>query len=224
MKIDHLHDWNLDPRAAIALQRELAPRLVDDAPLSLDGVGSVAGIDVSVNRKLSRAAVVVMSYPKLEVLETARAVQATRYPYIPGLLAFREGPVILDALRKLRRAPDAFIFDGMGQIHPRRMGIAAHLGLWLRRPTVGCGKTHFIGDYREPAPDKGSFTPLTFQDEIIGVVLRTRARVKPVYVSAGHLIDLDSAAALILSATTRYRLPEPVRAAHNAARLGADES
>lgn len=223
MKIDPLHDWELEPKAAIALQRELAPALVSDAPLSLGCVRSVAGIDVSVNHKLSRAAVVVMSYPQLEVLELTQAVQETRFPYIPGLLAFREGPVILAALGKLRRAPDAFIFDGMGQIHPRRMGIAAHLGLWLRRPTVGCGKSHFIGDYREPAPEKGSLTALTYRDEQIGVVLRTRSRVKPVYVSVGHLADLETAATLILGATTRYRLPEPVRAAHKAARLRADE-
>ncbi len=219
MKIDDLHDWRLDPKAAIALQRELAPQLISDAPIALDGITSVAGVDVSVRRKQSRSAVVVMSYPQLDTIEIARAERETSFPYIPGLLAFREGPVILDALRQLRCEPDAFIFDGMGQIHPRKMGIAAHLGLWLQRPTVGCGKTHFIGEFVEPATEKGSSSALNHRDEQIGAVLRTRAGVKPVYVSVGHRADLASAIQLTLSATTRYRLPEPVRAAHNAARL-----
>jgi len=219
MKIDDLHDWNLDPKGAVALQRELAPQLISDTPIALDRIKIIAGVDVSVRRKRSRAAVVVMRYPQLDTIEIARAERETSFPYIPGLLAFREGPVILDALRQLQCDPDAFIFDGMGQIHPRKMGIAAHLGLWLQRPTIGCGKTHFIGEFVEPASEKGSSSALHHRDEQIGAVLRTRARVKPVYVSVGHLADLASAVNLILSATTRYRLPEPVRAAHNAARL-----
>ena len=223
MKIDKLHDWTLDPKAAIALQRELAPQLISDAPLAFEHITSVAGVDVSVRRKRSRAAVVVMSYPQLETIEIARAERETDFPYIPGLLAFREGPVILDALRQLRCEPDALIFDGMGQIHPRKMGIAAHLGLWLKRPTVGCGKSHFIGELVEPAMEKGSCSALNYRDEQIGVVLRTRAKVKPVYVSVGHMADLASAVKFVLSLTTRYRLPDPVRAAHNAAQLQSAE-
>ena len=219
MKIDQLHDWNLEPKAAIALQRELAPQLSSNTPLALDGISSVAGVDVSVRGGRSRAAAVVMSYPQLEPLEIVRAERETNFPYIPGLLAFREGPVVLDALRQLRRAPDAFIFDGMGQLHPRKMGIAAHLGLWLRRPTIGCGKRHYIGEYAEPAEAKGSSSRVTYRDEQIGAVLRTRAKVKPVYISVGHLADLESAVKLVMRATTRYRLPEPVRAAHHAAQL-----
>ncbi|MCY3867750.1 MAG: endonuclease V [Chloroflexi bacterium] len=219
MMIDDLHDWNLSPKAAVAMQRELAPQLISDAPIAIDRLTSVAGVDVSVRRKRSRAAVVVMSYPELGTMEIARAERETSFPYIPGLLAFREGPAILDALRQLRCQPDAFIFDGMGQIHPRKLGIAAHLGLWLQRPTVGCGKTHFLGDFVEPAAEKGSSSALIYREEVIGEVLRTRAKVKPVYVSVGHLADLASAVKLILSATTRFRLPEPVRAAHHAARL-----
>ena len=219
MRIEDLHDWNLAPKAAIALQRELAPRLISGVALALDRIASVAGVDVSVRGGISRAAVAVMSYPQLEPLEIARAERETAFPYIPGLLAFREGPVILDALRQLRAAPDAFIFDGMGQMHPRKMGIAAHLGLWLRRPTVGCGKTRYIGAFDEPAAEKGSRSVLRHRDEIIGVALRTRAKVKPVFVSPGHLADLESALKLVLSTTTRYRLPEPLRAAHKAAKL-----
>ena len=219
MKIARLHDWDLAPKAAIALQRELAPRLISDVPLALDGISSIAGVDVSVNRKSSRAAAVVMSFPQLETLEVARAEAATTFPYIPGLLAFREGPVVLEALRRLRCEPDVFIFDGMGRIHPRRLGIAAHLGLWLNRPTIGCGKTRFIGEYAEPALEKGSRSRLTHRDEVIGAALRTRAGVKPVFISVGHLADLDSALRLTMAVVARYRLPEPIRAAHKAAKL-----
>ena len=219
MKFDQLHDWNLDPKSAIALQSELASRLISDVPLPLDSVACVAGIDVSVRRSRSRAAVVVMRYPQLEVVEIACSERKTTFPYIPGLLAFREGPVILDALGKLRSEPEAFIFDGMGQIHPRRMGIAAHLGLWLRRPTLGCGKSPYIGEYAELAEAKGSSSPIRHRNEQIGVALRTRTKVKPVYVSAGHLIDLESAVRLTMALTTRYRLPAPIRAAHQAASL-----
>lgn len=221
MKFDQLHDWNLDPKSAIALQRELASGLISDVPLALDSVACVAGVDVSVRRGVSRAAAVVMRFPQLEVVEIARAERETTFPYIPGLLAFREGPVVLEALGKLRCEPDVFVFDGMGQIHPRRMGIAAHLGLWLRRPTLGCGKSHYIGEYRAPAAAKGSSSPIRHRGEQIGVALRTRTKVKAVYVSAGHLIDLESAVRLTMSLTTRYRLPEPIRAAHQAASLSS---
>ncbi len=219
MKIAQLHDWDLDPKSAVALQRELAPRLISDTPLALDRISCVAGVDVSVRRSRSRAAAVLMSYPQLEVLEIARAERATSFPYIPGLLAFREGPVVLAALRQLNCEPDVFIFDGMGQIHPRRMGIAAQLGLWLGMPTIGCGKTHYIGEYEEPPPAKGSRSPLLHRGEQIGAVLRTRSKVKPVFISVGHLADLESALKLVLSVSRGFRLPEPVRAAHQAAKL-----
>lgn len=219
MNIDDLHSWDLSPKAAVALQRDLAQGLVDNAPLDLQQVHTIAGVDVSVRRGMSRAAVVVMRLPQLEIIEIARASEATRFPYIPGLLAFREGPVVLAALRRLKIEPDAFLFDGMGQLHPRRMGIAAHLGLWLGRPTIGCGKSHYIGDYQLPADSKGARSQLTHRGEALGVVLRTRSRVKPVYVSVGHLADIESAVELTLRCTTRFRLPEPIRAAHKAAAL-----
>ncbi len=219
MKIEALHDWDLSPKTAIKLQNELAPQLISDTPLELGRIKLVAGVDVSVKQGISRAAVVVMRYPDLETIEVVRAQGETSYPYIPGLLAFREGLLLVSALRRMQREPDVFIFDGMGQIHPRRMGIAAHLGLWLGRPTVGCGKTHFIGEYQEPAREKGSRRPLMHKGEQLGVVLRTRANVKPVYVSVGHLADLESAVDLVLTCTTRFRLPQPIREAHNAASL-----
>lgn len=217
MHVQHLHDWDLSPQDAVQLQKDFAERLISDAPLDLTSLQLVAGVDVSVKNTISQAAVVVMTYPDLHLVETVRVQQETQYPYIPGLLTFREGPVLEEAFRKLEHEPDVVLFDGMGQIHPRRMGIAAHLGLWLDRPTIGCGKTHFIGDYEEPAVERGSHTPLFYQGQQLGVVLRTRQKVKPVYISVGHRADLNSAIHFVLSVTPKYRLPELIRQAHNAA-------
>lgn len=216
MQIESLHTWNLSPQEAIALQRRLAQQLAD-VPLDWEALRTVAGVDVSVKGDTSQAAIVVLSFPELCVVETATARQPTPYPYIPGLLTFREGPVVLEALSRLRHEPDVFMFDGMGRIHPRRMGIAAHIGLWLQKPTLGCGKTHFIGHADEPGRQAGTISPLMDAEEVIGSVVRTRAGVRPVYISAGHLITLADAVALTLRCTTRYRLPEPIRAAHRAA-------
>ncbi len=215
--IRDLHPWTMTPHDAIALQRTLAPQVITDQPLPLDSIRLVAGVDVSVKNDISRAAVVVLRYPELDVIETATAERPTIFPYVPGLLSFREGAVILDALRRLVATPDVFVFDGQGTIHPRRLGIACHIGLFLDRPTIGCGKSLLVGRHAPVPPTKGSWVPLVDRGETIGVVLRTRDNVQPVYVSVGHRATLDDARALVLSCTTRYRLPEPTRAAHNAA-------
>lgn len=217
MKINHLHNWDLEPKEAIQLQKDLADQVINDTPIDLNAVKTVAGVDVSVKNNVSQAAVVVLTYPDLKIIETVRAQKPTTYPYIPGLLTFREGPVLEEAFNQLQHEPDVFIFDGMGQIHPRKMGIAAHLGLWLDRPTIGCGKTHFVGDYSEPAIEKGSYSQLTYKGETLGVVLRTRTNVKPVYISVGHRADLITSVQLTLACTPKYRLPRPIRQAHNAA-------
>lgn len=217
MKIKHLHNWNLDPKEAIQLQKDLASQIIIDEELDLNNIKTIAGVDVSVKNNVSQAAVVILSFPELETLEIVRAQQATAYPYIPGLLTFREGPVLAEAFSKLQHEPDVFIFDGMGQIHPRKIGIASHMGLWLDKPTIGCGKTHFIGDYSPPDSAKGSYSNLIYKDELLGVVLRTRTNVKPVYISVGHRAELSSAVALIMAVTPKYRLPTPIRLAHNAA-------
>lgn len=217
MQIHRLHTWDITPAEAIALQKDLAAYVIHDTPLDVNSVSYVAGVDVSVKNNVSRAAVVVLTYPALQIVETALATQPTPFPYISGLLSFREGPVLVEAFEKLQTVPDVFVFDGMGRIHPRRIGIASHMGLWLAKPTIGCGKTHLIGKYTDPAAEKGSRTTLTHNGETLGVVLRTRTNVKPVYVSPGHRIDLKSAVDLVLHVTPKYRLPEPVRAAHNAA-------
>lgn len=217
MKLNTLHDWTVTPSEAIALQKALAARVDYHTPLDLNTVQRVAGVDVSVKHNESQAAVVVLSFPDLTVIETARAKLPTTFPYIPGLLTFREGAVLVEALKQLQTVPDVLIFDGMGRLHPRRIGIASHMGLWLDRPTVGCGKTPFIGKYTTPAPERGSYTPIVDRGETVGAALRTRANVAPVYISPGHHIDLESALALVMACVTRYRLPEPIRAAHNAA-------
>ena len=217
MEIRQLHDWDLRPKDAIALQKELATQLESASPLDLNRIRTVAGVDVSVKRGLTCACVVILSFPELEEIETVCVQQASTYPYIPGLLAFREGPALAAAFRKLRQAPDVFIFDGMGQMHPRRMGIAAHMGLWLGRPTIGCGKRHFIGAYQQPGNAKGSTATVTYQGEEVGLVLRTRQNVKPIYVSVGHLADMESAVQLVLACTPKFRLPLPIRMAHRAA-------
>lgn len=217
MKLDHLHEWNVTPREAVALQERLRGSVVADRPVDIDAVRLVAGVDVSVKRGRSRAAVAILSFPDLLPLEYVTAEQDTPFPYVPGLLSFREGPVLVEAFERLREVPDVFLFDGMGIAHPRRLGIASHLGLWLGRPTVGCGKTRLVGNADEPASEKGSTSPLTHQGERIGTLLRTRTGIAPVYVSPGHLCDVASASALVMAATGRYRLPEPIRAAHRIA-------
>lgn len=217
MEIQRLHDWDLSPKEAIALQKKLAPQLVGDSPIDLKSINTVAGVDVSVKHGTTCACVVVLSYPVLELIETVCARQPTSYPYIPGLLTFREGPALEAVFRKMQNEPDVFIFDGMGQMHPRRMGIAAHLGLWLGHPTMGCGKRHFIGEYQQPGNEKGCLSTVTYQGQRVGVVLRTRPNVKPIYVSVGHLADIESSVQLVLSCTPKFRLPLPIRLAHRAA-------
>jgi deoxyribonuclease V len=217
-----MHAWTLTPTEAVALQRQLVGQLDHASPLNLADVRVVAGVDVGVRDEVSTAAVVALSFPDLHIIESVTARLPTRFPYVPGLLSFREGEVILEAHARLSVQPDAYLFDGMGRIHPRRIGVASHLGLWLNKPTVGVGKTHLLGSYDAPADHAGAWSPLSDAGEILGAVLRTRARVKPVYVSSGHRIDLASALALVMACTTRYRLPEPIRAAHQAAGRPAD--
>lgn len=218
MNINHLHDWTLDRGAAVALQRQLAQRLIlsDRLPEPLT---TVAGVDVScrLHSRLFHAAVVLLSYPELKLLETATASLEIDFPYIPGLLSFRELPVVLQALEKLFRTPDLLLVDGQGIAHPRGLGLASHLGLWLDLPTIGCAKSRLYGDHGEVGENKGDRTALLDNaGEQIGILLRSRGRVKPLYVSPGHKVSVARAAELVLSCCDKYRLPEPIRAAHAA--------
>jgi deoxyribonuclease V len=217
MRLHPRHSWSVTPEEAVALQKELRSQIVSDRPLDLGSIALVAGVDVSVRNDRSQAAVVVATYPDFRVVETVRAQQPTPFPYIPGLLSFREGPVLEEAFARLDAEPDVFLFDGMGIAHPRRCGIACHLGLWLERPTVGCGKTLLSGRYRDLGDEKGSAAPLVHRGETIGVALRTRAGTNPMFISPGHLADIPSAAELVLRCAPKYRLPEPIRLAHQAA-------
>lgn len=211
------HTWDLSPSEAVAVQRDLARRV--ECQDRLDPVELVAGVDVSVRGDLARAAVVVMRLPELRVVEQVLAERPVTFPYVPGLLSFREAPVILDALARLRSAPQVLIFDGQGIAHPRRLGIASHLGVVLDHPAIGCAKSRLSGTYADPAPERGSHTPLRAGDEVIGVVLRTRDRVKPLFVSIGHRVSLDTAIDLVLRCGAGYRLPEPTRRADRAAAI-----
>jgi deoxyribonuclease V len=217
MDIRHRHDWNLKPDQAIDLQRQLAREVIYDRPLNLSAIRLVAGVDVSVKDNISQAAVVVLAYPELKPVETVLWQMPTPFPYIPGLLSFREGPVLEEAFKELQREPDVFIFDGMGRAHPRRIGIASHMGLWLGKPTIGCGKTLLTGRYVEPPDERGASADLVDRGEVIGQIVRTRAGTKPVYISVGHLADLRTSVELVMRCTPRYRLPEPIRQAHRAA-------
>ena len=213
MRVRALHPWNVSPQEAMAIQRRLRSRL------RLNGDGpfpTVAGIDVSYDdaSTLMFAGVVVMSGDGREVLETATAALRARFPYIPGLLSFRETPAVIKAWTKLKALPDCLICDGHGFAHPRRFGLACHLGLLLGRPSIGCAKSLLVGTYRQPGKRRGSLEPFFDRGEQIGAVLRTRQGVAPVFVSQGDRITLDAAVQTVLNTCTGYRLPEPTRRAH----------
>lgn len=214
MEIPPLHTWDLTPTEAMALQRQLADRV--DTRLPLTRCDLIAGADVSYNRSsnLFYAGVVVLRMDDLTVVEKRGVACEVTFPYIPGLLSFRETPVLLQAFAKVQSAPDAVIVDGHGYSHPRRFGFACHLGLWLNLPSVGCAKTRLTGTHLEPGRKAGAVTPLKEQDEIIGQVVRTKSGVKPVFVSVGYKSDLRSAVELVLATCRGYRLPEPTRQAH----------
>lgn len=217
MGLHHRHRWDLSPQEAIALQQELRAEVVADRPLDFGSVRLVAGVDVSVKGGVSHAAVVVATFPEFQTVEAAQATRPTPFPYVPGLLSFREGPVLEEAFHSLATEPDVFLFDGNGLAHPRRIGIASHMGLWLGRPTVGCAKTLLTGRHDPVPPEKGAWAPLVDQAETVGAALRTRAGTNPVFVSPGHLCDLAGAVDLVLRCSPKFRLPEPIRLAHRAA-------
>jgi endonuclease III related protein len=208
------HRWPKNYKSAVALQGKLRERLVTGkAPKD---VRLVAGVDVSYDKgsELYHAGVVVLSYPGLEVVEEAWASGKSSFPYIPGLLSFREGPISLAAFKKLKHRPDLVIFDGQGFAHPRGFGLACHIGLLLDIPSIGCAKSVLVGQYKEPGKKRGSSSVLVYKGETVGRALRTRDSVKPVFVSVGHRMTLDAACAFVLGCAKGYRLPEPTRLAH----------
>ena len=214
MNVKILHDWNLSYAQARALQTHLAAK-VRFTPLRRRPK-LVAGIDCAFSRDGQNvlACVVVMKMSGFEIVETQNARRKLNMPYIPGLLSFREAPACIAAAKKLRCKPDVFLIDGQGIAHPRRLGIAAHLGLFFDKPTIGCAKSRLIGRFDEPQTKKGSYSPLTDKDQLIGQVVRTRANVKPLFVSVGNNCTLDDAVRIVLDCAPKYRLPEPTRIAH----------
>ncbi len=213
--LKHEHPWNVSPAEGVSIQEQLRSYVVLSD--GLDGVSAVAGLDVGFHGDLARAAAVVFSYPALERLEEAVAECPIRFPYVPGLLTFREGPAALAALGRLQTRWDALLCDGQGYAHPRRLGLASHLGVLLDVRSVGCAKSRLIGTYGEVGDAAGSWTDLVAGNEVVGAVVRTRTGVKPVYVSVGNHLDLASAIELVLGCIRGHRLPEPARAAHNLA-------
>ena len=212
------HYWNLPPKKAIELQKHLARKVIRQSCISIRSIKTIAGIDTSYRSNMACAAVVVLNLKHLELMEYKTAILPIEFPYIPGLLSFREGPAIIKALQKLKTTPDILLFDGQGIAHQRRLGIASHIGLLLDRPTIGCAKTRLVGQYEEPDSRRGSYTYLREADKTIGAVVRTRAGVKPVFVSIGHRVNLRDSIKLILDCNKGFRLPEPIRRADKLSR------
>ncbi|MEL6672337.1 MAG: deoxyribonuclease V [Bacteroidota bacterium] len=217
------HPWNVTPKEAIAIQKELRDQ-VRLTPLERE-VRYIAGVDLSYTIGADNlfAAFVILDAESLEVIARVGVEDNMPFPYIPGLLSFREIPALMKAWEQIPIQPDLIMADGHGIAHPRRVGIASHLGLLTGVPALGCGKSLFVGKYEEPAPNKGSFSPLVDKEETIGYVLRTRDKVKPMFISPGHLITLEESRDWALKAVKKYRIPEPTRQAHltvNALRRG----
>ncbi|WP_315789407.1 deoxyribonuclease V [Fischerella sp. JS2] len=214
MKISQRHAWTLSVEEAIAIQEQMQAEVITSDQLQ-QPVQYVAGVDMGfeADGTISRAAVAVLSFPELELQETSIARRPTSFPYIPGFLSFREIPAVLDALEKIKITPDLILCDGQGIAHPRRFGIACHLGVIIDIPTIGVAKSLLVGKHEELPDTRGSWQPLIHKGEIVGAVLRTRVGVKPVYISSGHRISLPTAIDYVLRCTPKYRLPETTRIA-----------
>lgn len=215
MKILRLHGWRVSPREAAALQNALRSRI--EQPKLSGSIGLIAGADAAFSRDAQKVygAVCILSFPDLHLVEERTAARALRFPYMPGLLTFREGPALLACFEQVTHTPDVILFDGQGIMHPRRMGIATHLGILLDTPSIGCAKRHLFGEYDIPDRARGSYTPVYDKGkEQVGACLRTREHVNPVFVSTGTGIDLVQAIALVLQCSPCYRIPDPLRRAH----------
>jgi len=211
------HAWDVDAVTAKNIQLQLASK-VRLQPLQKPPQ-LIAGVDAAFAKTGDRiwAAAVLLEFPTMQLVETQVAEGVVTFPYIPGLFAFREGPFLLKVLAMLSQLPDVIFFDGHGIAHPRKMGLASHLGILLDRPTIGVAKTRLIGEYEELSDEKGAFSPLFDHDQQIGLVLRTRSHVKPIFVSPGYLVDFYDCLQLVLATCTKYRLPEPIRLSHQKA-------
>jgi len=213
-----LHSWNVSVEEAVRIQESLKDKIVLRKGVSK--FETIGGADVAYSKNGNRlfGAIAVLSLPKMEVIDMATADGEIPFPYITGLLSFREGPILIKTFQKLRIRPDVMIFDGQGVAHPRRMGLASHLGLWLDLPSIGCAKTPLLNPFVNPGPLKGSFEWIRHERKKVGAVLRTKEKVKPLFVSPGHRIDLLTSIRLILDTCRGFRIPEPLRKAHQLSR------
>ena len=216
MKIHSFHPWDISPSDAIQIQNKLKKHvsLTND----FKNIKKIAGVDVSYKNNRARAAVVVLRFPELELIYSQVNEGEIHFPYVPGLLSFREIPLMLPLLEKMKVPPDLIITDGQGIAHPRQMGLASHLGVVTNIPTIGCAKSKLFGTYKNPSETKGSYSFLFNKKDIIGAVVRTRTNVAPVFISPGHKISLKTAINHILKCCPKYRLPEPIRSAHKLTR------
>lgn len=216
MKINQPHDWNVEPAEAMRIQKKLADRIVERDDFDPGDVRLVAGADISHGWRDDRffAAVVVLAYPEMEIVEVKCGEHRAEFPYVPGLLVFREGPAILKILEKLKNEPDVLIFDGHGVAHPRGIGIASHIGVLLDKPSIGCAKSRLAGEHREPGKKRGARTALKMDGRVVGSAFRSKDNTKPIFVSTGHRVCQETAVKVISSCVKKYRLPEPTRQAH----------
>ncbi len=212
LKYLNLHSWEVSPQEAIKIQKDLKSNI--SLKKSFSKIDKVAGADVSYYKNKMIAGIVILKFPQLEIIEKKSSVSSVNFPYISGLLTFREGPSLLGVFKKIKTTPDVILFDGQGIAHPRRMGLATHLGLFLNKPTIGCAKSRLSGKYTSVGEEKGDYALLKEDEEILGAVLRTRKRVKPIFVSPGYKIDLPNSIEIVLKCIVKYRLPLPVREAH----------
>ncbi|MFH1662863.1 MAG: deoxyribonuclease V [Chloroflexota bacterium] len=214
MKAKKLHDWKISVHKAKEIQKQLVSKVSRNGEVVSPKY--IAGVDIAAGRanEMAQAAVVVLSYPEMQMVEFAKAQGRLELPYIPGLLSFRESPLILDAFCKIKTSPDIIMIDGQGIAHPRRLGIASHLGLLLDKTTIGCAKSRLCGSSLMPGDETGSYAEITDNGEIIAVTLRTKTGVKPLYISIGHKINLENAVYWVMRCCRGYRLPEPTRLAH----------
>ncbi len=217
MKVESLHGWQVSTTQALEIQQRLAAQVSQRSEVTTPRF--IAGMDISAGKGegMATGAVVVLQYPEFRVVETKVARGKLDFPYIPGLLSFRESPLTLAACQELTITPDLILVDGQGIAHPRRLGLASHLGLWLNTPTIGCAKSILCGNHEAPRIEPGSYTEVADRGEIIGAALRTKLGVKPIYVSIGHKVDLQTAIYWVMNCCRGYRLPEPTRLAHLAA-------
>lgn len=210
-----MHGWDITPEEAIRLQNELKSKIDLKNRVDISKISFIAASDLAYEGDIGYAVILVYSYPDLNLVEEVNIKREVKFPYIPGLLAFREMPLLIEASSKLKGKPDVWLIDGAGLAHPRRMGIATHFGIYMNVPTVGCAKSHLFGKFKEPGSKQGDYSYIYDGEEIIGAVLRTKDGVKPLFVSVGYAISLEVAIRLVLSCCDGYRLPKPLREAHN---------